>query len=178
MKEQEAEKARLLLKLKALKAELGRMPTKTQFRKVVSAEDFRKIKKLFGSWTSFILAARYKKSDDEAVKAELIRSVKRLAKSLSKTPSMVEFNRASKHDHHTVENHFDDWDSFIEAAGLPPLKESKKAQVLKEYQETKNALGREPRQTEFGKNLKVVCLKTALSYFDGGWKGLVKAASE
>jgi len=83
-------------------------------------------------------------TSEQTPQEEIINEVEKIAKELSKRPTMTEFNEHSQYDSSNVYDHFDAWDDAIEAAEIPVDVREK---LIDELHQLKSELGFIPRSS-------------------------------
>ncbi|MGB9886276.1 MAG: homing endonuclease associated repeat-containing protein [Moorellales bacterium] len=190
VRDREAAKRDVVNALRALAAELGRAPTKAEWRGPGSGHT---VTRLFGSWAAALAAAglqpyrrpRPARGDIEAVRREAVERLRSLAEELGRTPRVTDWR--GSFGVAVVLKSFGTWNAALEAAGLKPNKRLFRRirrrisddEMLESLRRLAAELGRRPAYADLRSaaaiRLGCPCLKTLCNRF-GSFSAALEAA--
>lgn len=111
-------KIQTIAEIKRIATVLHRVPTAREFDKKATFS-CDNVQRLFGSWNRALKAARLELHRTVGItKPQAVSEIKRVAKLLGRTPTVVEFNAKATFSSPVVKRLFDTWNAGIKAAEL------------------------------------------------------------
>jgi hypothetical protein len=137
----------LLDEVMKVKDELGRVPTKDEF-KSNSLFGYKTYRNRFNGWNDVLEKCNLDVNQEkECLKSdnELIKEIRQVVKDLGKAPSEKEIKENTNWGHSLYANRFGSWNKALEAAGLEVNKKSwSKEELIDNIKTIKNKLERVP----------------------------------
>lgn len=161
----------LISQVKMLANELGRTPTAVEFAQDPRTAALGIVKRTFGSWYQFIVAAKLVENYRNE-RVVLIRQVQMLAKEFGRFPTAVEFEQDPRTASSRIAREiFGSWNRFIIAAGFkmsPTIGQYTKEDLIIQANMLAREFGRTPSKSEFDDDPRTSSTKSIRKYF-GSW---------
>lgn len=158
----------LIEELQNFAKKLGRTPRKNETNLKNCKYSVNAYKRAFGTWNNALKAAGFQVTQGRTSTEEFLKEIKRVAKKISKSPSLEEFEKETTLKSFAIRSHFDSWTDAVEKAGLIPstIPKFTNEEVKEEVKKVFDLFGMVPTWDLFNANSKISA-ETVKNHFGG-----------